>query len=340
MATKMGEIRSIPMQLQFLDKIKSLISPGINHAEELADLLEVSTDSIYRRFRGDTSLTLEDILRLSEHYKVDFDFKSHSTNLVLFRYNYLFNQEGFEAYFKDLHKRIILLQNADVKEIIFLAIDVPMFHHFKHPALAAFKVFFWLKNVVNDHAFSNQKFKNGLISSGIIKMGKQIYDAYCKIPSTEIWTVNTANSLISQIDFSWSSGLFDSREIALQVCREALDEIKLIQKQSESGHKNISKRDNIPNYNYSLYLSDMEVSNNCIYVMHGDNKEVYLGFQTFNNVTTVDQSFCEGTTKWINNLITKSVLISGVGEKQRYIFFNNLIENIEKLKKKISSGKS
>lgn len=338
MTNKKEEIRSKPMQLQFLDKIKSLVSPGTNHAEEIADLLEISTDSVYRRFRGDTSLTLEDILRLCEHYKVDFDFESHSTNLVLFRYNYLFNQEGFELYLKDLHKQIISLQNTDIKEIIFLAIDVPMFHHFKHPTLAAFKIFFWLKNVVNDNNFNNLKFKNGLIGNGILKTGKQIYDAYCSIPSTEIWTINTANSLISQIDFSWSSGLFDSKEVALQVCKEALDEIKLIQKQSGIGYKTISKKESAINYNYSLYLSDMEVSNNCIYVRRGDNKEVYLGFQTFNNITTIDQTFCNETTKWINNLMTKSVLISGVGEKQRYIFFNTLIEKIDALQNKITAG--
>jgi hypothetical protein len=214
-----------------------------------------------------------------------------------------------------------------------------MFHHFKHPVLAAFKVFFWLKNVVNDDDFSNQKFKNGIIDHNILKTGKQIYDAYCNIPSTEIWTVNTANSLISQIDFSWSSGLFDSKEVALQVCKEALDEIKLIQKQSGAGAKSFSKKDTALNYNYSLYLSDMEISNNCIYVKRADNNEVYLGFQTFNNITTIDQTFCNETSKWINNMMTKSILISGVGEKQRYLFFNNVIENIERLQKKISSEK-
>ncbi len=337
MALKKGEIRSIPMQLQFLDKIKSLTSPQNNPAEELADLLDISSDSVYRRFRGDTNLTLEDILRLCEHYKVDFDFKSYSTNLVLFRYNYLFNQVGFEKYLKDLQKQITTLQDLKYKEIIFLAIDVPMFHHFKHPMLAAFKVFFWLKNVVKDNNFNNQKFRKDIIDPKILRTGKQIYEAYCNIPSTEIWTTNTANSLISQIDFSWSSGMFESKEVALQVCKEALDEIKLIEKQSGSGTKQTlnKKIDNVE-YNYSLYLSDMEVGNNCIYVKRAESKEVYLGFQIFNNITTIDQTFCNETTKWIDNLMTKSILISGVGEKQRYVFFNSLIENIEKLINKIS----
>jgi len=338
MTNKKTEIKSLPMQKQFLEKVKSLVVKKKEYIEEISKLLEISTDSTYRRFRGDTSLSLEEIIRLCEFYKVDFDFESHSTNLVLFRYNYLKNLQDFEDYLKSVLKQIRKLERSKVKEIFFLALDVPMFHHFKHPTLAAFKVFFWLKNVVDDASFKNLKFQNGLIPPELLKMGKQIYDAYASISSTEIWTANTANSLISQIEFSWNSGLFESKEIALQVCKEAIDEIKLIHKKSGACSKELSNIDSSLNYNYFLYLSDMEFSNNCIYIKHDESQEVYLGFQTINNITSIDQTFCSETSQWIETLKEKSILISGLGEKQRYIFFESIFENLERLKRKISSS--
>jgi hypothetical protein len=186
MVNKKEIFRSKPLQIQFLDKIKSLIPSGKSHVDEIADLLEISPDSVYRRFRGETSLTLEDILRLCQHFKVDFDFKSYNTNLVLFRYNYLDNLEGFESYLNELYDKICSLSEIKDREIIFIAIDVPMFHHFDHPVLAAFKIFFWLRNIVNDDGFCDQKFNDEIIDKGLIDKGKSIYDAYCKIPSIEI----------------------------------------------------------------------------------------------------------------------------------------------------------
>ena len=80
----------------------------------------------------------------------------------------------------------------------------------------------------------------------------------------------------------------------------------------------------------------MEFSNNCIYLKYDGIQEVYLGFQTINSIKSIDKNFCNDTSIWINNLIEKSTLIGGVGEKQRYIFFENAFENLEKLQRKIS----
>ena len=47
------------LQRQFFERIKMRIAPHLNMVDEIGDLLGIGSDSVYRRMRGDTALTLE-----------------------------------------------------------------------------------------------------------------------------------------------------------------------------------------------------------------------------------------------------------------------------------------
>ena len=50
-------------QLEFLNRFKDLIPSGTSIVFELSELLDISTDSMYRRLRGETSLTFDEIVK-------------------------------------------------------------------------------------------------------------------------------------------------------------------------------------------------------------------------------------------------------------------------------------
>jgi hypothetical protein len=50
---------------------------------------------------------------------------------------------------------------------------------------------------------------------------------------------------------------------------------------------------------------------------------------------TTDFAFSEETESWLDNMMRRSSLISGVSEKQRNIFFSQLINRVEGLKIKM-----
>jgi hypothetical protein len=67
----------------------------------------------------------------------------------------------------------------------------------------------------------------------------------------------------------------------------------------------------------------------------GDSKVLYLTHNTLNKIVTVNREFCDATERWIQNLIKKSNLISGVSEKQRFQFFNRMKSQLGLLEKNI-----
>jgi hypothetical protein len=85
-----------------------------------------------------------------------------------------------------------------------------------------------------------------------------------------------------------------------------------------------------------MYSSDLVLGTNCIYALMGDMRYSYITFNSVNSLTTSNSDFCDETENWLRKLETKSNLISGIGEKQRYQFFNKMYStinnNIELLK--------
>jgi hypothetical protein len=66
-----------PLQLQLFNTIKAKLPPHLSLADEVAAVLEISTDSAYRRIRGEKPLLLEEVARLCTKYALSLDGLLH-----------------------------------------------------------------------------------------------------------------------------------------------------------------------------------------------------------------------------------------------------------------------
>jgi hypothetical protein len=77
------------------------------------------------------------------------------------------------------------------------------------------------------------------------------------------------------------------------------------------------------------------IGNNSILANIGSTKIAYVSNNTFNMMSTTSADFVHENELWLNNLLKKSTLISGVAEKQRNQFFRVLRDKVETLRQKI-----
>ena len=323
------------LQINFLKKSESIIPSSASLVYELSDLLEISTDSAYRRLRGETALSIFEVIKLCKQFKVSFDsINNTELGVVTFGYPKIGNSEDSFKEFLLYHLKMLeLINKAENKYIKYASEDIPVFYNYKYPEISAFKMFYWMKSIMNVPTLEQKKFSLSVISDEFKEIGRKIAACYNTIPSIEIWTETTILSTIKQIDYYLESGQFESREDAKAVCNSLRKEIEGIQKQAEIESKIIIEDDNVnkPEKNYTLYFSDIEITNNCVFVSMGDVKNVFLGHQTFNTIDTSNISYCADTENWIDSIIKKSTLISGVSEKLRYQFFNKMYIAIDGL---------
>src|SRR3954453_2730604 len=70
---KPSVMESNELQQIFFQHIKSKLSPHLSLVDEVADLLDISNDSAYRRIRGEKQVTFEEIQKLSDRFKISLD---------------------------------------------------------------------------------------------------------------------------------------------------------------------------------------------------------------------------------------------------------------------------
>jgi len=230
------------------------------------------------------------------------------------------------------------IRNKKDAHIIYAAIDIPIFHNFKFPLVSYFKTLYWLKSITNHPDYQHIRFSRNNLNQEFIDAGRIMHELYCSIPSTEIWTDLITYSLLRQIEYYWDSGEFSTKEDALALCDDVEAEFEYLQYAAAKSTKNPDRK-KLPNdpVNFKLYDCDIEIANNCILVLNGDQKTVYLSTQTFNMITSSNELFSCETQRWLNTLIKKSNLISEVGGKQRSLFFRESFDKIRQLKYKITN---
>ena len=61
------------VQVLLFQYIKDLLPPQLSVVDEIAGVLEISTDSAYRRIRSEKPIDLEEIQKLCGHFKISMD---------------------------------------------------------------------------------------------------------------------------------------------------------------------------------------------------------------------------------------------------------------------------
>jgi hypothetical protein len=323
-----------------ISKIKSTLPANISLADELADLLQVSSDSAYRRIRGETALTIDEITRICSHFKISFDaLVSQDEGFVSFTYHEVNNYADFIRYLNGIKDDMIRISRAPEKHIIYAAVDMPVFHYFAFPEYFYFKMFYWLRSVATDPEYQAKKYCISDLSAEMISLCRELADLYASVPSIEIWPDSILNSIIKQITYYWQSGVFCSKEDAFSLITAIRKTLERAHHESETNMKLMSDG-GTHNFerNYQLYQSDIEIGNNFILVSVGHAKILYNSFHTFNKMFTTNPPFCELTERWMNNLIKQSNLISGVAEKYRFQFFQKEYAKLDALHSLIEKG--
>jgi hypothetical protein len=327
---------SSELQVHFLRKIKSQLPLHLSLVDAVAELLHISNDSAYRRLRGEKPLTFDEIHLLADHYNISLDSFLHlkRDSFVFWGKNIERDHFDFENYLLGIVKQLEFFLQATNRNLFYLNKDIPIFHHFMFPELAAFKCYFWIRYNLDYPKFNRERFLLEDFVDIFHNTGKKISDLYLQIPSTEIWNLDCINTTIRQIDYYRESKIFKSDEDIAVVydCLEKL--VGHIETQVEYGYKfPFQKPDQNEKVKYSVFINDFILGDNTIAVELDGERMVFINHNVINYMMTNNKEFINYTFDTLKIVMRKSTLISEISEKDRQIFFNNLRERIHEKRK-------
>ena len=318
--------------------IKEILPGHVSMVDAVSEILHLSSDSAYRRIRGETPLILDEAKELCDHFHLSLDqvlnVKSGSTlfqNVRIDLSNY-----SYEKYLSDLIKQVQYADSFIQKEIIYLTKDMPLFHNFYYKPLIAFRYFFWMKTIIQHPDFQNRKFELNCVTPEIEKMSRELTMAYNKIPSSEIWNTESINAAILQIEFYKDSGYFSSAG-DIKTVYESLEETFVhLKQQAEHGCKFMPEENPTSvKSNFKFFYNRVILGDNTIMVVTDRVKTVFINYDVLNYMTTRDEAFCNPCYNDMQNMMKKSTLISQTSEKQRNIFFGIMMNKINERKKNL-----
>jgi hypothetical protein len=324
-------------QESLFNAIRFSLPSNISLVHDIAELLGISYDSAYRRIRGEKELSLDELKKLSQHFKISIDtlFNLKSNNIV---FNSLFLSDqgiSFNEWLNVTLSEVKKIHSFKEKEFIYSAKDIPIFHYFDFPEIFAFKVHFWHKALIPSHEFK-EKFIKLEVADDLMEMGRQIANTYRKIPVSELWNEETFNSIIRQIEFCHVSGYFSVKDIAFRLCDVLETMIGHLQHQAEVGF--MFPYGTIPEGiegSFKLYFNEVLLGDNTIFVKMDGNPTTYLTYNVINLLITTNPLFCQQIENSLRILMKESTLISSTSAKDRNRFFIQISDKINGLRKRM-----
>jgi len=323
----------VNIDIQFINKLKSVCDKNISFVEEVAFVLDINYDAAYRRIKGKTQISLNDAVKLSKHFKVSinqlYDLNKGASEIMISKTQEIKNVKDLENYFDRLSKDLSLLDN-DYSSIFYSAKDLPIFYVLQDNLLSRFKLYVWLYILDVEMPKKNIPFELFNIPNTLIKASQNTGRLYNNVKITEQWNYGVINSILNQIKYFFELKLL-SYKSAMIICDDLYKTIKKIEESSHSG-----KRFNEKQTEFNLYYNELLILNNNAIVTTHNKKTLFSPYSLLRYYKIEDQNTCNAVDKFLKGQLNLSTLLSKTGAKDRILFFKPKYLQIEFLIKELN----
>ena len=312
--------------------IKKKLPKNNSFIDEISDVLDISYDAAYRRVNGKTTLSFQEALELTNHYKIPiYSLYDLSTDNSLFvnKNHFSNSNDGLEGFYKEVSAAVRLFSKYEKADILYAAKDIPVYHTPVNSLYAKFRMYAYL-NILSDssdkkmtplHKFSPKQ--------TTIDEALSFKKSFYRLKTTDVWSDTTINSSLYQIYYFYETKLIKKEE-ALQLCDEVLEMITGVEQKAITEVWN-DERD----LKYELYYNKLINLNNTVYLRSEKTNALLVPYTSLSHIRIEDEKTCEEIETYFKKQLQFSKKISGSAEVDRRMFFTSMYDKIEQLKHQI-----
>ena len=315
---------TVNIQKRLFKQLKEQLPAHLSLVDELAELLSISTDSVYRRIRGEKKLTLEEVQKICQQFHISMDaFIKNPSGSIPFQYISV-DEDVFtvEDYLRVMAEQASTLAIYPQSEATIITNDLTIFQLLQIPELAAFKLFFWLKSSLGFEQYYDQSFSLDIVDDKMINMSHAIMNEIIGIKTTEIVGIDAVDSFLRQIAYYLESGFFTDPTEARIICGKLYELTRHFHQEADKGFKfRYGGKPAGKAGNFTMYYNELFIIDGVVLTQSGEQVRSYIATGPLNYLASTDKEFYDHKMKWAQNLMKRSVLLSGVSEKARNGYF-------------------
>lgn len=304
----------------------------------VGDVLSLSQDAVYRRYRGETHLTIYELEKLCSHFNISLDSLFEiNKNKVIFEFQPL-NEFDFsmDLYLQSMRDALISIKDQKNPELIVLVNNTPIMQLLNYPHLVRFKLFFWAKTHLQVKEFQDQQFKYEKISPESFNTGLDALKMYNAIPSKEIVDPELLRGFVREVYYYFESDQFEDPQYAIYILNLLDRFVDHLKAQAVAGKKFVSTTEPPASGNdFELYHNETLNGNTTIHYKTDDYQGLYVGHNLMNSVYTTDSAYIDDTVSVLQKQMANSSVISVVNEKERNNYFSQVKKMIDSFRKKM-----
>lgn len=320
------------LQQLLFHQIKQNIPEQTVLAEAVASLLGISTDSAYRRMRGETLIDLDEAGKLCRKFQVSMDgLMGNMDGKIIFSTQPIDeNNFDFENYMKGILRNMQYFGSYENARLYYECKDIPIFYHFHSRELAAFKYFFWMKYILQQDSFRGRRFSLEEYPDHLFNMGRSILHMYNTLPSVEFWNRETINSTLNQIRYFYETGNITKKSEVKIIFERMMELFAYYEDVAESGKKvPVAEIDSSAiGETMDVYFNEVLIGNNMIVAKLGNSQLTFFNHSGIRYTGTSDLAFGGEIMKGIERLTKSSTRLSSINQVERTAFFAEIRETI------------
>ena len=298
--------------------------------DEVMRVLSISSDAAYRRMRGATALSTNELFTLQEH------FGGEHTGA-----NWFFNLsrgtvDAPGKFIDHLEDGMARIQSLGAEaELLIANPGIPFFHDVFAPQLTSFQLFIYGITCWEIPAWQNKPYHPNLIDHRVLDRARGIGEAAYQLPSRELWTSGMLDSVLTQIVFMHDSGRFATEGIAAAILDDLLRLVDRLETMAGHGRKFLPNTDPDLGTTFRPALNELASRNDLLLVKTPQITLLSAPFLAPNFLETMDESAVAAGLRWFERVERGASALGRSAGKHRMRFFNGLRRKIERTSKVI-----
>ncbi|OAV46286.1 hypothetical protein [Lewinella sp. 4G2] len=322
-------------QVTYFERLLALHPSKFEMAKRLTSILSISSDAVYRRIRGDTALTTDELFELQRHFHVNL---TDSASAGMFEFNFAEREiKSPGDYVDQLEARMAMVKELTGLRLLIANPGLPFFHEMIWPRLFAFKLYIYGSTVWNFSGWQDLKFKPEVIDQKVLDRAFAIGEYSYTVPGIELWTLGILHATLDQIEFMHLAGKFADDEQADLLLRELSSLVDHLAEMSSTGRKFVPGADPEQGALFSPAHNELANNDNVVVIESDQATTLFATFITPNFLQTVNPTVVGLTQKWFHGIDALSTPLGATAGRQRGWYFKRLRKQLKDVRNRIEN---